>query len=727
MRTKNDRTAIPAASGGQTPTTVEFKAAQNRQWRRGPRAWAPKRAAAGGRQTYTQANGETMITFRSIIVALLFFPTVAFGQSAVSQAGPPSAGHAPMYLNSSGGQTFVQDSGAARGGANGVGLSELLLSARGTGMPPYAGQGTGPYGTNFCDYDAPITNATGYHFLCLSANANGGGLLAVGYSGGASPLPFSFNLNGASYQFPFTIGGIVGPSTTTINDFACWNNTTGSLLKDCSLGVNTPLVGATAGYGLYVGTGGSAGKLEQFPYGTNVFLALQAALNSASGLAPVASPTLLGTTEFTGAATTVNLQSPPANIFAVSSGGATIQTCDIVGCIPNTSQSTAYMRGSTLLAAPISEYLFLLDNQSNTGLSPDWVASTPYGAAWVTAHVYPANSYVVNAGNLYSTAIGATSGATAPTCTGSLATCSDGAITWNWLSATPTLFYIIGPTTGNLYSASVLGTSGVSEPVCGSGACSDGSIIWTYVNSGMVANKIGGASTWVTGPNTANGTWNWAFDSVWNADNPFMTGIEFDVTKNGQLDCAPGVLNCYNTYYSGGTNKKITAEIGMSAGTVGNPAAYWGMLLQGPYLAVTADIGIEDNAPIGIGFGDLYAASHSTATIQDNSTSPIGYWANGIYAIAPFVSADGASTLWGVALGAVASGGSSISSQAVVFGYYNAGSVAQNMTWYASDGAMNLAGSESNPAIKINGSLGVSCTGAPTSSFAAVGGIVTHC
>lgn len=166
-------------------------------------------------------------------VLLLLSAVPAFGQGALLQGGPWAPGHAPMYVGSGSGQAIVQDSGPASGGPIGVGLSELGLTARGTGTPPYAGQGTGPFGANVCDYDAPINNATGYHFLCLSANAQGGGLLAYGAGGIAAPLPFNFNINGAAYTFPFVTGGIVGPSTSVVGDVACWNNTTGTLLKDC--------------------------------------------------------------------------------------------------------------------------------------------------------------------------------------------------------------------------------------------------------------------------------------------------------------------------------------------------------------------------------------------------------------------------------------------------------------------------------------------------------------
>src|SRR5271156_1079474 len=98
------------------------------------------------------------------LLVLELSPSLAFAQSGVLQGGAWTSGHAPMYVGSGTAQTVVQDSGSAGGGLPGVGLSELLLAARGTGTAPYSGQGTGPFGTNACDYDAPTNNATGYHF-----------------------------------------------------------------------------------------------------------------------------------------------------------------------------------------------------------------------------------------------------------------------------------------------------------------------------------------------------------------------------------------------------------------------------------------------------------------------------------------------------------------------------------------------------------------------------------
>lgn len=143
---------------------------------------------------------------KSFYVALLLiasaFASDALAQSTLLQGGATASGHVPMYVTDGTGQAVVQDSGSAAGGSYGVGVSELGLAARGNGTPPYAGQGNGPFGTNLCDYDAPITNATGYHYLCFSPNAQGGGLLAYGAAGIAVPLPFQLYVNGTFYTFP---------------------------------------------------------------------------------------------------------------------------------------------------------------------------------------------------------------------------------------------------------------------------------------------------------------------------------------------------------------------------------------------------------------------------------------------------------------------------------------------------------------------------------------------
>ena len=170
-----------------------------------------------------------------IIIAAIAFCGQAFGQSSILQGGAWTPGRAPMYTGPGSSTPVVQDSGPASGGALGLGLAEQLLTVRNpANIYPAANMGSGPFGTNWCDYDAPATNPTGYHVLCLGPNSNGGGMIYYNAGGGASTLPFTLNVNGTSYQFPFVIGGIVGPGTTVIGDLVCWNNTVGTLVKTCA-------------------------------------------------------------------------------------------------------------------------------------------------------------------------------------------------------------------------------------------------------------------------------------------------------------------------------------------------------------------------------------------------------------------------------------------------------------------------------------------------------------
>jgi hypothetical protein len=154
--------------------------------------------------------------FRAIYAAIIAASVVAapasvYAQSAILQAGPVVPGHVPMYINGYSQQPIATDSGPAAGGPPGTGLGELGLTARGNGTAPYANAGTGPFGTNFCDFDAPTTNATGYHYLCFSPDAQGGGLISYGAGGAASTEPLQISVNGSLYQFPpqnFPGGGI---------------------------------------------------------------------------------------------------------------------------------------------------------------------------------------------------------------------------------------------------------------------------------------------------------------------------------------------------------------------------------------------------------------------------------------------------------------------------------------------------------------------------------------
>lgn len=167
------------------------------------------------------------------IALLLAFHAPAEAQSTVLQGGPFTPGHLPLYTyNNFSSQPVLSDAGGAGGGTVGVNPSEMGISAVGTGSPPFVAQGTGPNGENICDYDGPTTSAAGYHALCFSPNALGGGLISYNAFGGASPLPLLFQVNGS------LTGTILGPGSSTSGDFACWNDTTGTLLSDCGATVS---------------------------------------------------------------------------------------------------------------------------------------------------------------------------------------------------------------------------------------------------------------------------------------------------------------------------------------------------------------------------------------------------------------------------------------------------------------------------------------------------------
>jgi hypothetical protein len=176
-----------------------------------------------------------------IAILAILAPVAVYGQGAVLQGGPWTLGHGPMYTGGSAGQPFIQDSGSAAGGPAGLGLSEFLMIARGTGVPPYVAQGSGPLGTNWCSYDAPTTNSAGYHYLCMSPNASGGAIIATGAAGAAPLQPLCFIVNG----IPLCLGGGSGSNApvttttpTTTNAVTCWVNTVGQL-GNCAAGAAT--------------------------------------------------------------------------------------------------------------------------------------------------------------------------------------------------------------------------------------------------------------------------------------------------------------------------------------------------------------------------------------------------------------------------------------------------------------------------------------------------------
>lgn len=216
----------------------------------------------------------------SLLLGLLLSLPTSFvlGQGAILQGGPWTSGHVPMYVGQGSSQPVIQDGGPASGAATGGNVSELGITMRSpTGTYPAVGTSSGVLGTPLCLYDAPITNSTGYHFLCLGPNATtGAGVIDFGSAGSATALPFNFIINGTTYTFPFVVGGIVGPGTSIVNDFACWNNTSGTLLKDCGAVVTAGSNNTFTGTNTFTSTTNFTGTFqvnattETFPASGNI-------------------------------------------------------------------------------------------------------------------------------------------------------------------------------------------------------------------------------------------------------------------------------------------------------------------------------------------------------------------------------------------------------------------------------------------------------------------------
>jgi hypothetical protein len=140
-----------------------------------------------------------------LIGALLAAPVLA--QGTLQQAGPVASRHALGVVQNG----ILADSGYANGtGPNngvGVGLAELLK------INPTSP--SGPFGTNDCTYDFPVTNAAGYHYLCTGISSTAG-ILAFGAAGPAAQLPLQFIVNGTVYTFPFSSSG--SPSAIAVTD-----------------------------------------------------------------------------------------------------------------------------------------------------------------------------------------------------------------------------------------------------------------------------------------------------------------------------------------------------------------------------------------------------------------------------------------------------------------------------------------------------------------------------
>ena len=377
-------------------------------------------------------------------VVLLAFSTIgAFAQAVPLQGGPWIAGHAPMYSTSGGAQPVLVDSGTSGGGSAGTGLSELGLTAIGTGTPPYADAGGGPNGENLCDYDAPIDNPTGYHFICLSPNAGGGGLLSYGAGGGAATLPFQISINGTPTPFgtvssvglsapiEFAVSGspVTGAGTLGLS----WaTETANTILAGPTTGVSTvPSFRALVGADLPLPSASTLGGVQSSAIVANQFLtgistsgvptAAQVSASGLSGTVPITS----GGTGATSANVALNALLPSQATHSgqvLQSDGSNTSWATVSGTGTVTSVALATPSDFSVSGSPVTAAGTLTFAWANpvsvahggTGLASGTSGGIPY---------YSSTSAITSSGALTASAIVLGGGAgSSPTVLGSLGT-----------------------------------------------------------------------------------------------------------------------------------------------------------------------------------------------------------------------------------------------------------------------------------------------------------------
>jgi hypothetical protein len=172
-----------------------------------------------------------------ISVGLLLASTIcanAQAQKNIIQSGTVTPGHALSFVTDG----VARDAGTATNGF----LTAIGVMASGQAI---------------CQNSGPVTGA--YQQICLGVTGTGG-QITFGNFGGAPPGALTATINGNNYVFPFTppATAVQGPNSTTVGNFATWNNTGGTLLAN-----GTSPAGLTA-LNIYTpsGTGGQATSLQ---------------------------------------------------------------------------------------------------------------------------------------------------------------------------------------------------------------------------------------------------------------------------------------------------------------------------------------------------------------------------------------------------------------------------------------------------------------------------------
>lgn len=161
------------------------------------------------------------------LIGALALPVAACAQGAVQQSGAITAYHAPYWFSNG----VVGDGGyPTKPFLNALGLFNGSNCPLGVSSQTGPGVSTSPYSLfTLCQ-----TNTTST-------------LTFAGVNGQANPAVY-FNIGGVNYGFPGPGNGDVdGPASAVNGNLACFNTTSGKLIKDC--GVGFPIPQANGGTG----------------------------------------------------------------------------------------------------------------------------------------------------------------------------------------------------------------------------------------------------------------------------------------------------------------------------------------------------------------------------------------------------------------------------------------------------------------------------------------------